>query len=65
MRDNLTCYSNKFILTLFIFFIGSGAFLKAQESISGIINKYAKVTAISPGYVIVSDLVQAGQFSRG
>lgn len=65
MRDNLTCYSNKFILTLFIFFIGSGAFLKAQESISGIINKYAKVTAISPGYVIVSDLVQAGQFSAG
>ena len=36
--------------------------LKSQETISGIINKYAKVNSISPGFVIVSP-AQATQFS--
>jgi hypothetical protein len=38
--------------------------LEGQETISGVINKYAKVNSISPGYVMVTP-AQAAQFSAG
>mgnify|MGYP001223038861 FL=1 len=37
--------------------------LNGQEVIGGIVNSYAKVTSIGPGFVIVSDPAQAAQFS--
>lgn len=40
-------------------------FLQSQENISGVINKYAKVTSYGPGYVIINDLAQISQFSQG
>jgi hypothetical protein len=46
---------------LLVIFSFSGGDLKSQETISGIINKYAKVNSISAGYVIVST-TQATQF---
>jgi hypothetical protein len=47
-----------FLLSIFSFCVD----IASQESISGVINKYAKVNSIGPGYVIVTP-EQASQFS--
>lgn len=50
-------------MLLFIFGF-RGSHLIAQEMISGVINNYAKVNSINPGYVLVPP-AQAGLFSVG
>ncbi len=65
MRNYLT--RNIIIFKIIIlFFIGAGNnYLLGQELINGIINHYAKVNSVSPGYVIISDLTQVEQFHSG
>ncbi|MCX6260758.1 MAG: hypothetical protein NTY95_07970, partial [Bacteroidia bacterium] len=62
MTDRVSYHINKLLIMLLLMFSFSSVDLKSQETISGIINKYAKVNSISPGYVIVSP-AQAAQFS--
>ncbi len=53
----------KFILLLILSIEVSR--IDGQENISGVINKYGKVTSIGAGYVIIGDLTQAQQFNAG
>lgn len=64
MRNNPICKINRLIITLLLSFFSFGL-LHGQEQIGGIINNYAKVNSIAPGYVIISDLAQASQFASG
>jgi gliding motility-associated-like protein len=64
MTYRLSYHTNKLLFMLLLIFCFSSGYLKSQETISGVINKYAKVNIISAGYVIVSP-VQATQFSAG
>lgn len=64
MTDKTSNHINKLLVILLLFFSFSSIAVKGQEEISGVINKYAKVNSISPGYVIV-DPAQATQFSPG
>ena len=50
------------MLLLYFSFCGSDIF--SQELISGVINRYAKVNSISPGFVTVNP-AQASQFTAG
>ena len=61
MTDRIPYHINKLLIMLLVIFSFRGGDLKSQETISGIINKYAKVNSISAGYVIVST-TQASQF---
>ncbi len=64
MRNNLICKFNRLIITTLLSFYSIGL-LQGQEQISGVINNYARVNTIGPGYVIISDLAQASQFISG
>jgi CHU_C Type IX secretion signal domain len=64
MTYRISYHINKLLIILLLIFSFSSADLKSQETISGIINKYAKVNSINPGYVIVPTS-QATQFSAG
>lgn len=63
MSERSLYHINKLVVIL-LFFCFAGSSISAQESISGVINRYAKVNSISPGYVIVAP-AQASQFSTG
>ena len=60
-RSSCHIYKTIFLLLLSLF---SSSTLYGQESISGVINKYAKVNSISPGYVIL-DPAESLQFLIG
>lgn len=64
MTDKTSNHINKLLIILLIFFSFGVAVVMGQENISGVINKYAKVNSISPGFVMVSP-AQAAQFSMG
>lgn len=56
----------KNLAVILFLFIGIGVSqTDGQEQISGVINKYARVTSIGAGYVIISDLTQVLQFTTG
>ncbi|MFZ0282397.1 MAG: gliding motility-associated C-terminal domain-containing protein [Bacteroidales bacterium] len=65
MRNGLACYINKLIITILIL-SGIGInFVTGQELISGVINSYAKVGTIAPGYVVLATPSQALQYTPG
>lgn len=64
MTDRLPEHINKLVIVLLLLFSFRSSEISGQEEISGVINSYAKVNSIGPGYVICSP-AQAGQFSTG
>ena len=64
MTDRSLHHINKLLFILLFLFCFSLTDLNSQEVISGVINRYAKVNSMSPGYVIVSP-AQAAQFTAG
>jgi hypothetical protein len=64
MTDKSSNHINKLLIILWLFFSFGSIVIFGQENISGVINKYAKVNSVSPGYVVV-DPAQANQFSPG
>ncbi len=63
MKYYLARYIITFQLSVISIIFGSAFHvLNGQEVIGGIINSYARVNSLGAGYVIVSDLTQAGQF---
>lgn len=65
MKDILSFYTKNLLSLLLFLQMTGGIVCYGQEQISGVVNKYGKVTSIGAGYVIISDLIQAGQFNPG
>jgi len=55
---------SKLLIMLLLIFGFRGSHLIGQEEISGVINNYARVNSINPGYVLVPT-AQAALFSAG
>lgn len=54
MTDKIYCYIKYLVLSLLFFSVGLLPIL-AQKNISGVVNRYARVTSFGTDYVIVSD----------
>jgi hypothetical protein len=65
MTHKLLYYINSLTIILLLFFSISDMKSDGQEQVNGVINKYAKVTSLGAGYVIIGDLSQALQFNPG
>jgi hypothetical protein len=65
MTNNLICYINKLIITILLICYSGYGSLNCQEQISGVINSYAKINTIGPGYVVITNLSQVSQFTAG
>ena len=64
MRGSLSNIIKKMVVSL-VMISGLSGFIFSQIKISGIINKYSRVTSIGKDYVIVNDATQFAQFSPG
>ena len=64
MTDRSLHHTNKLLIILLFLFCFCFTDLNSQEVISGVINRYAKVNSVSPGFVVVSP-AQASQFTAG
>lgn len=65
MTRRLPDYIRLMILPVFIFLLAGVTFIvEGQEKIGGIVNKYAKVNSVNPGYVMVGSS-DALQFKAG
>ncbi len=65
MKNDPTCHINKLIITILILSLTGIYSLTGQEPISGVINSYARVSTIAPGYVILGTPSQASLFTAG
>jgi hypothetical protein len=66
MKNNLVYIIIKVqILLILVFCSGNDSLSGQTENIGGIVNRYAKVSSIGAGYVIIGDLTQAAQFTSG
>lgn len=64
MIKRLLYHINKLLIMLVIYFACGSLAIHGQEEIGGVVNHYAKVNSIGPGFVMVTP-AQASQFSSG
>jgi gliding motility-associated-like protein len=65
MAVRISCKGKGLLFSLLLLLSFSTTALSFQTKISGVINKYGKVTGIGTDYVIVNDPAQLAQFSAG